>query len=163
MGDFNNGSITILLFYIRGTVKLTFHIPESIWRCNFSFSRHDLLKNKTLHEHSTIVLPKDMLIIMEGQREARFIKSVGMILDISTINWNDMFWNSFKNSSADLPVVSCFWCGWWLRFSTRAEKQLNCIVCTSCLMQTCLFRDDSGLPGSGPALWAGVADVIGQP
>ena len=30
VGDCNNGSITILLFYIRGIVKLTFHIPESI-------------------------------------------------------------------------------------------------------------------------------------
>ena len=52
----------------------------------FSFNRHDLLKNKTLHEHSTVVLPKDMLFIMEGHREARFIESVGMVLDISTIN-----------------------------------------------------------------------------
>ena len=85
VGDCNIGSISILLFYIRGIVKLTFNIPESIWKCFFSFNRH-LLKNKTLDEHSTVFLPKDMLIIMEGHREARFTESVGMVLDISTIN-----------------------------------------------------------------------------
>ena len=48
-------------------------------------------------------------------------------------------------------------------FKKSREAELNCIVGTSCLMQTCLFRDDRDLPGSGPALGAILADVIGQP
>ena len=38
------------------------------------------------HGIHSVFLPKDMLIIMEGHREARFTESVGMVLDISTIN-----------------------------------------------------------------------------
>ena len=48
-------------------------------------------------------------------------------------------------------------------FKKSREAELNCTVGTSCLMQTCLFRDDRDLPGSGPALGAILADVIGQP
>ena len=48
-------------------------------------------------------------------------------------------------------------------FKKSREAELNCIVGTSCLIETCLFRDDSDLPGSGPALGAILADVIGQP
>lgn len=63
-------------YFILEEQQVGFPYPSIFWRL-FSFSRHDILKNKeqnkTLNEDSTIVLPNHMLIVMEGCREARYI------------------------------------------------------------------------------------------